>query len=296
LGWGRNTVSCYAQAPETDVKFTGQLFDAETGLAYFNARYLRASMGSYISADGPLTDQGADDPQSWKLDSYVRNNPLAFVDPSGMGSIPDCSTSTAQTCVSVTDTIGSIDPVNIPPGVCYSLYTDSSYSGQVCGSSGDSTSSTTTAPPSPPIGQSPTSQYSGCPAVPVQPHNANILANIREAQSWRMLQLVKYPWFNSQVHNGGPWDYKQVRVLNDFGKKYPSLFQDFGNFHYGVVGAAAGIPTQILLRAAGHAQQEAKTSNPAFGNWYGGPPYGDDPADQAQILAGVKYYQNGCYK
>jgi RHS repeat-associated protein len=83
-GWGRNTVSCYGQAPETDVKFTGQLFDAETGLAYFNARYLRASMGSYISADEPLNDQGSDDPQSWKLDSYVRNNPLAYSDPTGM--------------------------------------------------------------------------------------------------------------------------------------------------------------------------------------------------------------------
>ena len=94
-GWGRNTVSCYAQTPETDVKFTGQLFDAETGLAYFNARYLRASMGSYISADGPLNDQGAEDPQSWKLDSYVRNNPLAYSDPSGMAG---CSEEDSSGC------------------------------------------------------------------------------------------------------------------------------------------------------------------------------------------------------
>jgi RHS repeat-associated protein len=93
-GWGRNTVSCYGQAPETDVKFTGQLFDAETGLAYFNARYLRASMGSYISADEPLNDQGADDPQSWKLDSYVRNNPLAYSDPTGMA----CSEEDSSGC------------------------------------------------------------------------------------------------------------------------------------------------------------------------------------------------------
>jgi len=104
-GWGRNTVSCYEQAPETDVKFTGQLFDAETGLAYFNARYLRASMGSYISADGPLNDQGADDPQSWKLDSYVRNNPLAYSDPTGM-DCQDPSNSNPCFTAGVTEAIG----------------------------------------------------------------------------------------------------------------------------------------------------------------------------------------------
>jgi len=83
-GWGRNGTSCYTASGDTDVKFAGQLYDAETGLAYFNARYLRASMGSFISADEPLNDQEAGDPQSWKLDSYVRNNPLAYSDPTGM--------------------------------------------------------------------------------------------------------------------------------------------------------------------------------------------------------------------
>jgi hypothetical protein len=34
--WGRNGVSCYGQTAETDVKYTGQLLDAETGLAYFS--------------------------------------------------------------------------------------------------------------------------------------------------------------------------------------------------------------------------------------------------------------------
>jgi len=101
-GWGRSGVSCYtqyAQTPETDVKFTGQLFDAETGLAYFNARYLRASMGSFISADEPLNDQWGSDPQSWKLDSYARNNPLRFGDPSGM----DCQDLTSSDpCFSAT--------------------------------------------------------------------------------------------------------------------------------------------------------------------------------------------------
>ncbi|MGO4209894.1 RHS repeat domain-containing protein [Terriglobus sp. YAF25] len=41
---------------------------------------------------------------------------------------------------------------------------------------------------------------------------------------------------------------------------------------------------------------QAGTSTPEWGNWRGGPPYGDDPNDQAQIIAGYNYYKSGCYK
>lgn len=56
-------------------------------------------------------------------------------------------------------------------------------------------------------------------------------------------------WFYEQVRNGGPWDYK----------KGGSEFEDFGNFHYGAVGTAAGFSSAILLRAAGAAQFRAGT-------------------------------------
>ncbi|WP_310793426.1 polymorphic toxin type 44 domain-containing protein [Enterobacter sp. R1(2018)] len=55
---------------------------------------------------------------------------------------------------------------------------------------------------------------------------------------------LTYIWFYYQVRNHGPWDYKNQR-----GRKYAA----FGNFNYGAVGAAAGIPDQILLRGAGAA-------------------------------------------
>ena len=44
--------------------FTGKERDGETGLDYFGARY--------------------EDPQSWNLYAYVRDNPLVSVDPTGM--------------------------------------------------------------------------------------------------------------------------------------------------------------------------------------------------------------------
>jgi hypothetical protein len=103
--------------------------------------------------------------------------------------------------------------------------------------------------------------------------------------------------FYFNVKNSGPMDYKQQgQSLDDFGGWHSSPYQDFGNFNFGVTGAAAGIPSQVLLRGAGWAQQQAKTSNPVFGHWYDwNPPYGDDPADQAMIKAGIAYYKNGCY-
>lgn len=65
------------------VKFTGQLRDAETGLDYFEARYLSSAQGRFMSADAALVDQIESDPQSWNLYGYVRNNPLRFTDPTG---------------------------------------------------------------------------------------------------------------------------------------------------------------------------------------------------------------------
>ena len=70
-------------AVPTEVQFTSKERDAETGLDYFGARYMSASQGRFMSPDVSLADQWENDPQSWNLYSYVRNNPLRFVDPTG---------------------------------------------------------------------------------------------------------------------------------------------------------------------------------------------------------------------
>jgi len=60
--------------------FTGKERDAETGLDYFGARYFSGAQGRFTSPDPPLVDQSTEDPQSWNLYSYVRNNPLRSID------------------------------------------------------------------------------------------------------------------------------------------------------------------------------------------------------------------------
>jgi RHS repeat-associated protein len=66
--------------------FTGKDRDAETGLDYFGARYMSAAQGRFTSADAPFADQFPENPQSWNLYSYVRNNPLRYIDEDGRGA------------------------------------------------------------------------------------------------------------------------------------------------------------------------------------------------------------------
>ena len=75
-------------------KFTSKERDPETatsqgavnGFDNFEARYMTGRLGRLMSPD-PESVSGAahmDDPQSWNGYAYVRNNPVNFLDPSGM--------------------------------------------------------------------------------------------------------------------------------------------------------------------------------------------------------------------
>jgi len=83
---GRTSALRYLDGAATDgqrVRFTGQVRDVESGLDYFLARYYGGAQGRFTSPDAPLLDQHPQDPQSWNLYSYARNNPLKYVDASG---------------------------------------------------------------------------------------------------------------------------------------------------------------------------------------------------------------------
>jgi RHS repeat-associated protein len=70
--------------------FTGQFIEADIGLYYFGARWYDASLGRFISEDpikGSMTSSQSQNPYV-----YCMNNPLRYIDPTGMmGDIPDWS-------------------------------------------------------------------------------------------------------------------------------------------------------------------------------------------------------------
>ncbi|MFH1148751.1 MAG: RHS repeat-associated core domain-containing protein [Pseudomonadota bacterium] len=62
--------------------FAGRMYDAETGLHYFRARYYDASIGRFTQPD-PLGYEAGDE----NLYRYVFNNPLRYADPHGLCAV-----------------------------------------------------------------------------------------------------------------------------------------------------------------------------------------------------------------
>jgi RHS repeat-associated protein len=73
-------------------RYTGKERDAESGNDYFGARYYASSMGRFMSPDPLLNSGRPDNPQTWNRYTYVLNNPLVEIDPTGLYNLPEgCS-------------------------------------------------------------------------------------------------------------------------------------------------------------------------------------------------------------
>ncbi|MDH3494132.1 MAG: M91 family zinc metallopeptidase [Acidobacteriota bacterium] len=64
-------------------KFTGYERDSETELDFAVARIHNYNHGRFSSPDDWLNDTAPESPKSWNLYTYVRNNPLRYIDPVG---------------------------------------------------------------------------------------------------------------------------------------------------------------------------------------------------------------------
>jgi len=88
----------------------------------------------------------------------------------------------------------------------------------------------------------------------------------------------KLSWFRNMVTDGVPWDYK-----------LHGGSEAFGNWNYGVVAHDFELSKPTALRAAGWNQTSKKRIyDREDGNWWGDPPYGDDPVDQYWIDRGYE--------
>ena len=78
---GRTSAQGYGAVDNVRRKFNGYERDGETGLDYAQARYYASGQGRFTGVDaGAFTPA---DPQNWNRYSYVQNNPLKFIDPTG---------------------------------------------------------------------------------------------------------------------------------------------------------------------------------------------------------------------
>lgn len=88
--------------------------------------------------------------------------------------------------------------------------------------------------------------------------------------------------FYKQIDTDGPWDFKKINF---------KLYENYGNFHFGAVAAAFGVPEGIALRGAGLKQRIDNPDRPQPGNPLWEAPYWDDPRDQEMIKRGYRFYE-----
>ncbi len=79
--FGKTSYQDNTSAYQVSNRYTGQIFDDETGLYYYGARYYDPQLGRFIQSDTIVPSAGA--PQTLNRYSYCNNNPLNFTDPSG---------------------------------------------------------------------------------------------------------------------------------------------------------------------------------------------------------------------
>jgi len=127
--FGRTEAYCDSQGPGR--RFTGKLRDEDTGLDYVFARYYSSAQGRFTTTDPDNAGALVSVPQTWNGYSYGRNNPLAYVDPSGYSDAaaqalnwsPVWAPAMAPWLVGTGEVIGTVaPPVGITAGALVIAY------------------------------------------------------------------------------------------------------------------------------------------------------------------------------
>ena len=264
----------------TDRKFTGQTEDEAAGLYWYASRAYDPAIGRFVSPDPIVPDHF--NPQTLNRYSYVYNNPLKYTDPSG--------NSAEWLNEAWRKEFYDVHGKKPEDGdYIYRFVTMAAATGLMQETLGDFVNDVD-------HGEWPLS------STPDK-RKFDLSANIRKA---RELGANKdFLGFIELVKSFGEWDYKNTISLR---------LENFGNFHFGVVGAAfmskftlpvpmsvspgarsfvpvpfpKDIGNEVLLMGAG--LEHIRDTRGGEGIPFLIAPYGDDPKDQAWIRLGMQFY------
>ncbi len=300
----------------TDRKFTGQTEDEAAGLYWYAPRAYDPAIGRFVSPDSLVPEPG--NPQSLNRYSYVYNNPLKFVDPTGQrreqegwdsdwadeyernhGERPSIKDWEARQ-------FSLLNPGSGPGGSWTEQDWIDHYYRQAANKPTTNQRAKHFVGAAGQGGSFDHLSESDQAAIQFNiPVGVDLEENIRisEAGPSAVLPItfgrlplepssnvpfavasfaVAYgPWFE-RILPYSEWDYK--RRLDDH-----EVYQDFGNFNFGMTGAAEGLPLNTLLWGAGELQ---KLMDFAYGRPGPANPteYGDHPRDDAMIRLGYAFY------
>jgi RHS repeat-associated protein len=91
------------------IKFASMERDVSSGNDFDHARYQSSLLGRFLSPD--LINGIPDEPQSWNRYSYTLNNPLKYVDPTGLLTVTVSACPALQICTEEEITVSARDPL-----------------------------------------------------------------------------------------------------------------------------------------------------------------------------------------
>jgi RHS repeat-associated protein len=278
----------YAASGSPDLSFTGMNQDTSSNLYDFPAREY-GIQGRWPSPDpAGLLAVDPSDPQSWNRYAYVDNDPLGFIDPTGLfifvppPPLPD-------------PFYFGNDPFfdgNGAPngGLCIKIHEHLlgytlSQAQEACGVS----------PPTPP--QTPGPKQ--CTNVPQSPPAVSATANLNlvNQSTQGMWPDTKLAFFIEVFQTGGAFDYKTNYSGSGWGPGNGQQFVDYGNWNFGYT-CGANYGSYFCQSAAGVARmyRAVKQGSNPFGDGipFLRPPFGDQKRDNQQIQNGAKAQASGC--
>ena len=284
----------------TDRKFTGQTEDEAAGLYWYASRAYDPAIGRFVSPDSIVPAPG--NPQSLNRYSYVYNNPLKYTDPSGHQPGGDPATNHPSTWFSdlwveaFKSEHGGADPtVN---DFAYRFFTMAEQRGFFQHlSPSDQAAIQFNIPEGVDLAENiRIARGSGLSyrhalnsylrAGPTFGHLAGTaIASFVTGENLSWVTRI-LPRFEVKLPRIGMWDYK--RRLDDH-----EIYQDFGNFNFGVTGAARGFSEEDLLWGAGQAQRLTDDWRRSKGQPVDSSDrtsYGDQARDVAMIRLGYAFY------
>ena len=265
----------------TDRKFTGQTQDQSIGLYWYASRAYDPDTGRFCTPDPIVPAPGY--PPALNRYSYVYNNPLKFIDPSGHS--PEWFNEAWKAEFRAAH--DGVEPED--EDFVYRYMTMAAATGLLQQTLGDFANDVG-------HGEWP---HSNLPDKSQFDLGANIRRAAELGEGRSILSTIE---FIGLLVPGGEWDYK-ARI----GPK----FENFGNFHFGIVVAAfldvrSPIPSASPPYTYSLVPQEKRDTNSLSaaglahilftGSGEGIPftkePYGDDPKDQAWIKLGMHFYHS----
>lgn len=264
ISWSDYSTSAEAESQKT---YIGEYSDDETGLSYLNARYYNPETGRFLSQDPVFwLASSADwiiDPQTQNSYSYSRNNPIRFIDPSGLWNAETGEVERGDTLSNITNKINEIYNTIYTYNEIAKLNEidnpDIIRIGQVIK-----------------------------PNALVPDVTSDLISRMHEYASDPGIQSPFY--FRDKVEAGGDWDLKSqpglyCSLASCGGQEYSNYiiygnemrFDAPGNMLYGYVGSSTWYgSSNILHHFAGTAQNRDNNTN-----------FGDDPTDTQYINFGI---------